>query len=124
MLKAIEEIGWESGMRLNKGKCELLLFGNNANVHFKNKEKVKRVDRAKYLGCTLNQHNNMEIEVKGRIREAMGTLKQMHTFWRHSNCTVRFKINVIQAILFAKVLLAWNRRSSLKPQSEHSTSFI
>ena len=91
-------------MRLNKGKCELLLFGNNANVHFKNGDKVRTVDKANYLGCVLNQSNNMGIEVKGRIRYAMGTLKKMHTFWRHSNCSIKFKLNVIQAILVAKVL--------------------
>ena len=35
MLRAIEEIGWKSGMRLNKGKCEMIPFGKTANVVFK-----------------------------------------------------------------------------------------
>ena len=34
----------------------------------------------------------------------MATLKRMHAFWRHSNCNIRFKLNVVQAILFSKVL--------------------
>ena len=55
MLQAIEEIGWQSGMRLNKGKCEVILFGNNANVHFPGGAKMKANDRAKYLGCVLNK---------------------------------------------------------------------
>ena len=60
--------------------------------------------QAKYLGCVLNKENSTLVEVRGRIREAMATLKRMHSFWRHSNCNLRFKITVIQAVLFAKVL--------------------
>ena len=43
--------------------------------------------------------------MRGRIREAMGALKRMQTFWRHSNCTLNFTLNVIQAVLFSKVLV-------------------
>ena len=35
----------------------------------------------------------------------MGALKIMQTFWRHSNCTLNFTLNVIQAVLFSKVLV-------------------
>ena len=42
--------------------------------------------------------------VRGRIREAMGILKKLHRFMRHSNCKIRFKLNVVQAVLFSKIL--------------------
>ena len=54
MLKAIEEIGARSGMRLNKKKCEALIFGSNAKVKFRDNVLVNKVSQAKYLGCTLN----------------------------------------------------------------------
>ena len=66
----------------------------------RDKTKVRTVDRAKYLGCTLNKENNPLVEVRGRIREAMGVLRKMHAFWRHSNNTIKFKITVMQAVLF------------------------
>ena len=90
MLKAIEIIERQSGMRLNKGKCEAVKYGGQANVVFQDRQKVKTVDKSKYLGCVLNKENNPIIEVRGRIREAMGILKMMHAFWGHSSCTLKF----------------------------------
>ena len=34
----------------------------------------------------------------------MGILKKMHCYWRHSNCNLRFKLVVMQAVLFSKIL--------------------
>ena len=104
MLSAVEKIGWKSGMRLNKGKCEALQFGGKSKIVFHNKTPVKSVEKSKYLGCVLNKSNNVIIEVRGRIREAMGILKRLHRFMRHSNCKLRFKLTVIQAVLFSKIL--------------------
>ena len=104
MLKAIEEIGMRSGMKLNNGKCEAIVFGGKAQVHWQDKTMVKVVERAKYLGCVMSRTNNSLVEVRGRIREAMTVLKKMHTFWRHSNCKIQFKLTVIQAILYSKIL--------------------
>ena len=91
-------------MKLNKGKCEALKFGGTAAIRFHNKELVKEVQKAKYLGCILSKTNDTEMEVRGRIREAMSILKKMHAFWRHSNCNLRFKITVMQAVLYSKIL--------------------
>ena len=104
LLKAIEEVGEKSGMKLNQSKCEALRFGARANVHFKNGTPVKDVEQAKYFGCYLNKTNDTTREVRGRVREAMGILQRMHCFWRHSNCTVKFKVTVLQAVLYAKIL--------------------
>ena len=49
-----------------------------------------------------NKENYPIVEVRGRIREAMGVLKRMHVFWRQSNCSLKFKIYDMQAVLFAK----------------------
>ena len=80
MLSAVEKIGWKSGMRLNKGKCEALQFGGKSKIVFHNKTPVKIVEKSKYLGCVLNKSNNVITEVRGRIREAMGILKRLHRF--------------------------------------------
>ena len=73
-------------------------------MKFKNKEPVKEVNKAKYLGCMLCKDSDTTMEVRGRIREAMGILKKMHCFWRHSDCTLRFKLVVMQAVLYSKIL--------------------
>ena len=119
VIQEIEEIGKMSGMRLNRGKCEAMLFGGNSNVHFPDQTKLKTVDKSKYLGCILNKTNNTTIEVRGRIREAMGILKRMHQFWRHSNCNLRFKLTVIQAVLFSKILFGLES-AELTPSAQSS----
>ena len=106
MIKAIEDIGGRSGMKLNKAKCEVLLYGTSAKITFQDRTAIQEVSKAKYLGCILNKKNDPTIEVRGRIREAMGILKKMHIFWRHSNCNIRFKLNVVQAVMYSKILFA------------------
>ena len=80
------------------------MFGKDSRVKFRNQTLVKKVEPAKYLGCLLNKFNDTTREVRCRIRDATVTLKWMHTFWCHSNCSIKFKLNVLQAVLFAKVL--------------------
>ena len=104
MLAAIEEIGGWSGMKLSKGKCEALLFGTQPKIKFQNQTLVKKVAQAKYLGCMLNNTNDTTKEVRARIRDATVTMKRMHSFWSHSNCTTKFKLNMLKAVLFTKVL--------------------
>ena len=70
---------------------------------FRTKAPVREVNKAKYLGCVLNKDNNVIMEVRGRIRDALGTLKKMHIYWRHS-CDLKHKLMVEQAILCAKIL--------------------
>ena len=34
----------------------------------------------------------------------MAILKKMHVFWRHSNNSLKFKLTVLQSVLFSKIL--------------------
>ena len=104
MPAAIGKIGRRSGMKLNKSKCEALQFNQNGRIVFEDRTEVKKVHEATYLGCTLSKDNNVIKEVRGRIRETMAVLKKMHSFWRHSNCTLKFKLTVVKAVLYAKLL--------------------
>ena len=58
---------------------------------------------AQHQKVLLNTTNDTTREVRRIIREAMGILHRMHGFWRHSNCTVKFKLNVVQAVLYSKI---------------------
>ena len=91
-------------MKLNKSKCEALQFNQSGKVVFEDTTEVRKVHEAKYLGCTLSKDNNIIREIRGRIRETMTVFKKMHSFWRHSNCTLKFKLTVVKAVLYAKLL--------------------
>ena len=87
-------------MKLNQAKCEALRFGARADVQLKDKTPVNNVEQAKYLGCLLNKANDTTREVRGPV----GMMHKMHGFCRHSDCTIKFKLTVLQAVMFAKIL--------------------
>ena len=76
MLAAIEEVGAHSWMKLNKGKCETLIFCNKASAKFSDKTLVKQTVQTKYLGCMLNNKNDTTRGLKARIRDATVTFKK------------------------------------------------
>ena len=59
-------------MNLNKAKCEILSFGEETTIQFMNGEKVKHKDEVKYLGCHLNNNNDIKTELNKRLGETSG----------------------------------------------------
>jgi hypothetical protein len=104
LLAAIQREGAKYDMKLNQTKCEALVFGGRAAIKFEDGTPVKQVSEAKYLGCFLNTHADAGRELRARMRAAIITMQRMHTFWRHSNCSVGFKCQVLRAVLFTKIL--------------------
>ena len=104
LLADIEREGAKYGMRLNKGKCEVMHNSNVANVHFADGTPVPRKDEVRYLGCHLNQTSDSTREVNSRICMCMATLRRLDLFWRHSNCTAALKLHVMNAVVRAKLL--------------------
>ena len=79
------------------------MYGN-ADIKFANDESVKRVQDVIYLGVNINQQMNIQKEINMRIQTAMATWKRLDEFWRGSNCTVRQKLIVFEAVIRRKVL--------------------
>ena len=50
-IREIEVLGEKYGLRLNKGKCEVLHNAQTANIHFANGQIIQRKSEVKYLGC-------------------------------------------------------------------------
>ena len=44
------------------------------------------------------------MEVRARIRSAMHTWKKLETFWKHANCSTRFKLQVYNAVIRVKLM--------------------
>ena len=103
-LEQIEIIGEEYGLKLNKGKCEVMYTMNEANVHFKDGTKVPKKTEVVYLGCSLNQQTDYRRELGKRIQNCMATLKKLDIFWLHSNCPARIKIITLDAVIRSKLL--------------------
>ena len=73
-LAHIEKHGNRYGMKLNKGKYEVLTK-SMADVHFSDGSKVQHKEDVKYLGCTLNMKADTKKEVNARIGICMAIMK-------------------------------------------------
>ena len=85
LLHSIETECFKYGLKLNKDKCEVMYNTRTANVHSKDGTPVPRKDSVTYLGCIINQEENMNKEISQRIATCMCTLKQLDLFWLKGN---------------------------------------
>ena len=104
LLASIEREGVKYGLRLNENKCEVIYNSNKANVHFRDGTTVPRKDGVKYLGCNLNATGAVGKETNTRIETCMIVLNRLNLFWRHSSCPPRFKLQVLDAVIRAKLM--------------------
>ena len=104
LLAQIETIGGKYGMKLNKTKCELLKFGGQANVHFKDGAKVPLMSEVGYLGVKLNDKCDNDKELKNKVSNSMAALNKFDLFWSRARCPANFKLYVYDAVIRAKVL--------------------
>ena len=75
-LKDIKNEDLECGLRLNKGKCELLTTSPNADKTFADGRNVKKKLEATRLGCPINQYSNIVQEISKRIANCMTIFKK------------------------------------------------
>ena len=81
LLAAIESEGAKYGMRLNKSKCEYLVFGKAGNVKFCNGQQVEQKPEVKYLGCLLNDKGDPAREMNKRMSECAMICNKLHQFF-------------------------------------------
>ena len=79
-IRQIEIKGREYGLTLNRKKCELLTTEDKPDIHFEDKEQIKKKDEVKYLGISLNQSGNTRKELSQRIANASRTLHKLQIF--------------------------------------------
>ncbi len=70
---------------------------------FSNGEAVRRVGEAKYLGCVLNENANYTREATGRWVGSFKVSQRLNLFGRGSNCSVGFKVRVVDAVVRSKL---------------------
>ena len=104
MLHEIEIESGKYGLKLNQKKCELLKQNSSAAVYFRNGRQVKGVTDAAYLGCSVSDDANATKEINRRKSACCYILKRMHNFWRHSDCSMGFKLHVLNAIIRSKLM--------------------
>ena len=104
LLVAMEKEGNRYGMELNKGKCELVRFGNTCQIKFADGTEIQPKEEVKYLGCKLNERGDAATEIRKIISECMCVLKKMDVFWMHSDSSLKQKLIVYNAVIKSKLI--------------------
>ena len=83
-LHIVEEESGKLGLKLNKGKCQLLTTNNRMQVRFKDGTKMKVAEAAEYLGALLTKTADINAELATRTKKAMQTWRRLGNYWKKS----------------------------------------
>ena len=73
-------------------------------VRFVNRDVVPRKTKATYLGAILTDTNDNHAEVNNRIADCIATANRLKVFWNKAANTVKWKLQVYDAIIRSKLL--------------------
>ena len=104
LLHAIEREGDKYGMTLNKTKCEAICMGGKDRIAFRDGDRVPPHREVKYLGCMLNDKGDPVREINKRTADCYVTWKRLGEFWKHADCSLRFKLGVYDAVIRSKLV--------------------
>jgi hypothetical protein len=76
------------------------------NVKFADGTKMAPTKRATYLGGIITKTAYPQDEIKNRVNIAMATINKLFIFWKDSNATVAWKIQVFNAVIVSQLLYA------------------
>ena len=110
LLHAIERYSEYYGLKLNYGKCINITANQRiSSVSFSRTgpaegQLVPRKRAAVYLGSLLTDSFDNKAEIFNRLGDCIATANRMKLFWLKANTTVKWKIQIFNAIVRSKLL--------------------
>ena len=78
-------------------------MNKNNPVKFMDGQLVPTTDEVKYLGGILTKSVSAFKEISNRITATMPVLKSLDLFWKHANCSEKWKILVYNSVVISKL---------------------
>eukprot|EP00971_Amphidinium_carterae_P128612 2547529-Amphidinium_carterae.2 len=105
LLRNVISVAARHNLYLNRAKCKLLVQNDvDAIVLFPDGTPVTKVDSFVYLGGFYSHTSKPNEAVTRAIRSCMTDLKRLKLLWRESRCSNAWKINVMNAVIRAKLM--------------------
>jgi len=105
LLAKIQEESAYYNLNLNMDKCvNLTLNQKTTSIKYKNGTTVPRHRKTTYLGTMLTDTNDNHAEISNRRAECAATCNRLKIFWKKATTTSKWKIQVFDAIIRAKLL--------------------
>ena len=92
------------GLKFNQGKCVALSINSGTAPKFANGERVHQSSSTIYLGACINDRDDPRQDVNLRLGACFALLNKLDFFWRKSNCSTKFKLNVFDAVIRSKLV--------------------
>jgi len=108
LLKQIEIESEKYNLKLNHDKCFYIGMNGKANIHFKDGKKIAKADKYEYLGGTITPNASRNAEISSRMSKALGTCKKLKLFWKKTNASIGWKIQVYNAIIISQLIYGLN----------------
>ena len=133
VLHLIQIIASQCNLKLNLGKCELLITHPPSHaphdVYFHQPTdstgqptapptKLKVKTHAKYLGVLITPHADMDKDITARINRGRSGYKKLHRFWSHTNIPTGWKLQVFK-MCFIPMLTYGMKSAALKVDHLH-----
>ena len=103
MLHEIEIESEYYGLRLNRGKCELIEMNGTEQICFKNGEDMSKVQQAKYLGGILTKKADAKTEIQARITATNPVIRSLDVLWKQTKCSIKWKLLIFNAVCISKL---------------------
>ena len=99
LLAEVEGVSKQFGIRLNRNKCCYISLNGNNVVKFPDGRKLNRVEKTTYLGHHITQEMDVKHEVQHKMHQTLKIWFNLDTFWRTTVCSIRWKLQVYDAII-------------------------
>ena len=122
----LHEIEFQSdyyGLNLNKSKCVYFAINKKNQIQFLDGTTMKNSEHVTYLGAKLTQHANMKDEISTRLTKANSVWHKLKTFWKKTNCTTGWKIQVYNSVIKSILLYGLETTHITKAQMDRLQTF-
>ena len=100
----VERVSLQSGLKLNRGKCNYISMSGNNVIKLPDGQKMERVEENTYLGHQITQQMDVKHEINHKMSQTLRTWFKLETFWKAVDCTTKWKLQVYDAVIRNKLL--------------------
>ena len=122
----LHEVEYQSefyGLNLNKQKCVYFAMNKNNNINFLDGEELRHSENVTYLGAKLTKNADVKEEITTRLQKANATWHKLKLFWKNTDCTTSWKIQVYNSVIKSKLLYGLETTHVTKAQMDRLTAF-
>ena len=85
-------------------KCVYITMNCTATIRFDSGDLMKKTEETTYLGSVMTRKHLTRKELEARLGAAMQTVKRLRIFFKKSQCSSAWKLQVYNAVILSKLL--------------------